>query len=94
MTFLTTHFYENGTAEQYRAVVGVVHPPGGLPSGQLYHAAGPAEGGWLVAAVWESEESFDTFVSETLMPALQTTAGGFPSPPQQRSADIANLVTA
>ena len=40
MTYLITHFYEGGTRDQYDAVVGVVHPPGGLPAGQVYHAAG------------------------------------------------------
>ena len=41
MAFLITHFYEGGTAGQYEAVVDAVHPPGGLPAGQVYHAAGP-----------------------------------------------------
>jgi hypothetical protein len=94
MSFLITHFYEGGTAEQYRVVLDAVHPGGKLPAGQQYHAAGPADGGWLIAAVWESEASFDKFVGDTLMPALQTMSGGFAGPPQQRSAEVANLVTA
>ena len=94
MAFLITHYYDGGTAEQYRAVLGAAHPGGSLPAGQLYHAAGPTEGGWLIAAVWESKESADTFVSETLMPALAKTTGGFAGPPQQRDAEVSNLVTA
>lgn len=70
-----THFYEGGTAEQYQVVLGAAHPGGKLPAGQQYHAAGPTDGGWLIAAVWESEASFDKFVSDTLMPALQTMSG-------------------
>ena len=45
--FLITHFYQGGTAEQYRAVLDAAHPDGALPPGQLYHAAGPTDGGWL-----------------------------------------------
>jgi hypothetical protein len=94
MAFLITHFYEGGTAEQYQAVLDAAHPGGRLPEGQQYHAAGAADDGWLIAAVWDSEASFDKFVSDTLMPALKSVAGGFSGPPQQRSAEITNLVTA
>jgi hypothetical protein len=94
MAFLITHFYEGGTAEQYEAVVDAVHPPGGLPAGQVYHAAGPTDGGWLVVAVWDSKGAFDKFLSDTLMPALQKVKGGFAGPPQERSTEVANLLTA
>jgi hypothetical protein len=93
MAFLITHFYEGGTAEQYHVVLDAAHPGGRIPAGQVYHAAGPTEGGWLIAAVWDSEDSFKKFVGETLMPALHTSTGGFASAPQQRTAEVANLVT-
>ena len=94
MAYLITHFYEGGTVEQYETVVAAVHPPGGLPAGQTYHAAGPAEGGWLIAAVWDSEAAFDTFAAQTLMPALHDLEGGFAGPPQQRACEVAKLITA
>jgi hypothetical protein len=94
MAYVITHFYEGGTAEQYNAVLHAAHPAGGLPKGQTYHAAGPTEGGWLIVAVWDSKGSFDSFFSETLMPALKNVSGGFSGPPQERSAEVANLVTA
>ena len=94
MAFMISHFYEGGTAEQYQAVLAAAHPAGGLPPGQTYHAAGPSDGGWLIVAIWDNRASFDTFVSETLMPALQSTEGGFANPPQQHVAEVANLVTA
>ena len=94
MAYLISHFFEGGTKDQYDKVVAVAHPPNGLPAGQLYHAAGPTEGGWLVVAVWDSKESMDTFASKTLLPALQSTAGGLAGPPQERAAEVANLVTA
>jgi hypothetical protein len=91
---MISHFYEGGTKDQYDAVVAAAHPKGGLPPGQVYHAAGPTDGGWLVIAVWDSKDSCDTFVSSTLLPALQKTSGGFAGPPQERTAEVANLQTA
>jgi len=69
MAYLMTHFWPGGTEQQYRAMEAVVHPPGGLPEGQIYHAAGPTEGGILIAAVWESKEHADRFLHEKLMPS-------------------------
>jgi hypothetical protein len=94
MSYMITHFYEGGTKDQYEAVLGAAHPSGALPPGQVYHAAGPTEGGWLIVAVWDSKDDCDSFVSGTLMPALEKTTGGFAGPPQQRTAEVANLVKA
>jgi hypothetical protein len=93
MAFLISHFYEGGTEQQYNAVLKAAHPGGALPPGQTYHAAGPTEGGWLIAAVWDSRDAFATFLHEALLPALQSTEGGFAGPPQERTADVVNLVT-
>jgi hypothetical protein len=71
----------------------VVHPPDGLPEGQLHHAAGPTEGGYLIAVVWDSRESSDRFVSDVLMASLPVE-GGFEGAPEERGADISNLETA
>ncbi len=93
MAYLLTHFWPGGTAEQYRATAAAVHPPGGLPEGQLHHAAGPTEGGFLVAVVWDSKESCDSFISGTLM-AKMPIEGGFEGAPEARGSEIVNLVTA
>jgi hypothetical protein len=51
-----------GTAQQYDQVLGEVGvQKGSLPPGQLVRVASPAEGGWRVTAVWESQEAFDAF---------------------------------
>ena len=94
MAFMISHFYEDGTSEQYEAVRAVVHPNGALPDGQIYHAAGPTDGGYLVMAVWDSKESCDRFIADTLMPVLPTLEGGFPGPPQERQAEVERLITA
>ena len=55
------------TQEQYDDAVREV----GLPApGQIFHLAGPMEGGWRVLEVWESQEAADTFF-QRLGPALQ-----------------------
>ena len=90
MAYLLTHFWPGGTEEQYRASIAVVHPPGGLPEGQVYHVAGPTEGGYLIAVVWESKADSDRFIGETLVPALPIE-GGFAGAPEERGAEVANL---
>jgi hypothetical protein len=92
MAYLLTHFWPGATEEQYRTVLKKVHPPAGLPEGQIYHAAGPTEGGFLIAAVWDSKASADRFVAEKLL-AGPPVEGGFEGRPQERTADIVNLET-
>lgn len=93
MAYVISHFWPGGTDEQYRATVAAAHPAGGLPDGQIYHAAGPTDGGYLVVAVWNSESDFQRFVSEKLMggPPIE---GGLVGPPEERTAEVANLQTA
>lgn len=94
MAHLITHFWPGGTDEQYKATIAVVHPATGLPAGQRYHAAGPTEGGYLIAAVWDSKAAYQQFVEQTLMPALPKISGGFTGAPEERTCEIANLATA
>ncbi len=93
MAYLLSHFWPGATEDQYRATIDVVHPPEGLPDGQVYHAAGPTDGGILIAAVWESKEASDRFVQETLLPSMPVE-GGFAGRPEERAAEVVNLVTA
>jgi hypothetical protein len=93
MAYLITHFWPGATEEQYNATIAVAHPPGALPEGQTYHAAGPTDGGILITAVWDSKEQADRFVQEKLI-ANMPIAGGFEGQPQARSAEIVNLLQA
>ena len=92
MAYLITHFWPGATEDQYRATVAAAHPAQGLPDGQIYHAAGPTDGGILIAAVWNSKADFDRFVSEKLMggPPIE---GGLQGQPEQRVAEVVNLQT-
>ncbi|MBK8294067.1 MAG: hypothetical protein IPK93_04540 [Solirubrobacterales bacterium] len=95
MSYLLVHFWPGGTEEQYRISSAVVHPDGGtgLPEGQIHHFAGPTDGGFLVAALWDSKESSDRFVEETLLPAMPLE-GGFEGQPEERSAEVSNQQSA
>jgi hypothetical protein len=92
MAYLVTHFWPGGSEDQYNKTVAAVHPAGGLPEGQIYHAAGPAEGGILIASVWDSKAQAEHFVHETLM-ASMPVAGGFEGAPEERSAEVVNLLS-
>ena len=91
MAYLITHFWPGATMEQYNATVAVMHHP--WPKGQLYHAAGPADGGVLIAAVWETKDDFDRFLRDRVMPGMPID-GGLTGQPEQRTAEIATLVQA
>ena len=93
MAFAVTHFWAGGTQDQYDAIIAVVHPNGGVdpPKGQLFHAAGPCEGGYQVIAVHDSRASWETFRDETLIPLSTGLAGGFNSPPIETDVDLHTL---
>lgn len=93
MAYLITHFWPGATEEQYKATLASVHPPEGLPEGQVYHAGGPSEGGILIAAVWDSKEQYERFLHDKLM-ASTPIPGGFAGQPEVRTAEIVNLKTA
>jgi hypothetical protein len=90
MAYGIIHFFPGGTASQYEASVAAVHPAdGSLPAGQTFHAAGASEGGWTIIAVHDSQESWETFRDETLMPKMQAgIAGGFETPPEETAIDF------
>jgi hypothetical protein len=89
MAYGVTHKFKGGTREQYDAVAAVVHPPDGLPEGQIHHIAGPDEDGWVVAAIHDSKESWEKFRDETLMPGLQEVGDkGLPGPPEETTFEI------
>jgi hypothetical protein len=67
-----------GTEQQYEQVIATVFPEGKLPEGWLMHVAGPSENGWRVVNVVQSQEQFEAFARERLLPATQ--AVGDPTP--------------
>jgi hypothetical protein len=70
MAVVVVNEIEGGSQELYDRVNPKVMP-GGLPEGCQAHIAGPVEGGWRVITVWESDERFQQFRDETLLPAMR-----------------------
>src|ERR687885_2034951 len=69
------------TREQYDLLVQVLDLSG-PPEGELIHVCSPtSDGGWRTVDVWESQEAFERFVNELLIPRAQ--AHGFPQPSKQ-----------
>lgn len=94
MGYITLHRFPGGTKDQYEATLARAHPSdGSLPDGQTYHAAGAADDAWIVAANWDSRESYERFRDETLLPAIQSLGdAAFPTPPQSTEFEIQNEV--
>lgn len=90
MAYGIVHTFPGGTQAQYEASIAAVHPSdGSLPEGQLYHAAGPSEGGWTITAVHDSRQSWERFRDGILMPAMERGVdGGFTSPPTETGFEI------
>lgn len=93
MAYGVVHFFPGGTKEQYEASLDAVHPSRTeLPKGQIFHAAGPSEGGWTVVAIHDSKESWESFRDNVLMPKLAAgVQGGFAGPPQEQAFPVENL---
>jgi hypothetical protein len=94
MAYGIIHHFPGGTKEQYAASIAAVHPgPDKLPDGQIFHAAGPSDGGWRIVAVHESQESWETFRDQILMPAMQAGIdGGFAGPPEETTIEVDTLL--
>jgi hypothetical protein len=60
-----------GTEQQYERIIARVFPEGQLPEGWLLHIAGPTDSGWRVVNVVPSQEQFEAFAREELIPAMQ-----------------------
>jgi hypothetical protein len=75
MAVVVVNEVEGGNEEFYEGINSKVMPDGQLPEGCQVHIAGPTDSGWRVITVWDSEEQFQQFRSEKLVPAL-TDAGG------------------
>jgi hypothetical protein len=90
MAYGVVHQFAGGTEDQYRASITAVHPSdGSLPEGQIFHASGPSSNGWVIFAIHDSQESWERFRDDTLMPRMQAGIdGGFAVPPSETSFEV------
>lgn len=71
MAVVIVNEMEGAGQDTYDKVNPKIMPGGKLPDGCECHIAGPIDGGWRVITVWESEERFNEFRNEALIPALK-----------------------
>ncbi|HEX6568206.1 MAG TPA: hypothetical protein VF015_03545 [Acidimicrobiales bacterium] len=75
-------FYPGGTQAQYEAVIGEIGEAHRQPPGRSYYAAGPAEGGWMMFMVWDSQDTFQRWAARHIGPAHERAgARGWRSDP-------------
>ena len=96
MAYGIVHQFAGGTEDQYRASIAAVHPSEGrLPEGQLFHAAGPSDDGWVIVAIHESKESWEKFRDSILMPRMQAgIEGGFGAAPHETAFEVSTQTLA
>jgi hypothetical protein len=75
MAVVIVNEMEGGGQELYDQVTPRVMPGNSLPDGCQLHIAGPYEKGWRVITVWDSEDEFQRFRDETLVPAIRESGG-------------------
>ncbi len=71
MAIMVTGEIAGGSQELDEAILREMGIAGAPAPGALFRAAGPIPGGWRVVSGWESQEAFDRFRREQLLPAFQ-----------------------
>jgi len=85
--------FPGGTQEQYVAVHDQLDFENRPPSGLIFHASGPVEGGWGVIDFWHNRTEFDQFAQTRLTPAIiQLGASAFPEPPDIKEFPVHNYL--
>ena len=93
MAYGISHFFPGGTKAQYEATMIALNGElGAVPDGQIFHAAGPAPGGWQIVGVQQSKESWEHFVETVFMPLMtKGVPNGFTAPPTETLWEVTHL---
>jgi hypothetical protein len=94
MAVVIVNEIEGGNQEFYERVNPKVMPDGQLPDGCQLHIAGPIDNGWRVITVWDSDERFQQFRNETLIPAMREAGGEDRIAPQIDTNPAHRVITA
>jgi hypothetical protein len=93
MAVVVVNEIEGGSQEFYDQVNPKVMPGDKLPDGCQLHIAGPTENGWRVITVWESDDRFQQFRNETLLPAMREVGGDERIAPSINANPVYKLLT-
>jgi len=94
MAVVIVNEIEGGNEDFYEQVNPKVMPGGQLPDGCKLHIAGPVDNGWRVITVWDSEDQFQQFRDEKLIPAIREVGSEERIAPQIKTDPVHNLITA
>ena len=94
MAVVIVNEIEGGDQDFYEQVNSKVMPGGSLPDGCQVHIAGPIDNGWRVITVWDSEDRFQQFRDDTLIPAMRETGSEERIAPQISAKPVHVLRTA
>jgi hypothetical protein len=76
MAIVVVNEMQGADQSVYDTVTSQVLPEDKLPAGCRLHVAGPVGDGWRVITVWDSEEQFQDFRDNMLVPAIQDSGFG------------------
>ena len=93
MAVVIVNRIEGGDQEFYEQINPKVMPGGQLPDGCQLHIAGPVENGWRVIPIWDSDEQFQQFRNEKLIPAMREAGGEGRIAPSISSDPVHRLLT-
>jgi hypothetical protein len=93
MAVVIVNEIEGAGQDMYDAVNPKIMPGGELPDGCQLHIAGPYENGWRVITVWDSEDQFQQFREEKLIPAMKEADAGDRIAPSISAQPVHNLIT-
>jgi quinol monooxygenase YgiN len=69
-------------SDEYDQVNAIIKPKENPPEGLVVHTAGQRQdGGMRIFDVWESEQAYNSFREERLMPAVKEVLGEIPDEP-------------
>jgi hypothetical protein len=94
MSVVIVNEMPGGNQSFYDDVTAKTLPGGQLPEGCELHIAGPIDGGWRVITVWGSEEQFQDFRNQTLIPAIQETGQADRVAPEIEARPVYKVITA
>jgi quinol monooxygenase YgiN len=81
-------------AEEYDQITAKINPEENPADGMVVHTAGlRQDGGMRIVDVWESEQAYNTFREQRLMPAVKEVLGEIPAePPDTEIYELHHLV--
>jgi hypothetical protein len=93
MSVVIVNELQGGSQDFYDQVTPKVMEGGKLPEGCQLHIAGPTDNGWRVITVWDSEDQFQQFRNDKLIPAIQEIGAEDRVAPSISSQPVYRVIT-